>query len=230
MPACAPGTVAAMRKRITITFDNGPTPGITEQVLDVLAEHGVRSTFFVVGEKLRSPAGRACAERAAREGHWIGNHTMTHTVPFGESDEPGFAEREIDAAQAEIGPLAHADRFFRPYAGGGVLDRRVFNAGALAHLERGGYTCVLWNSVPGDWKQPETWVDPALADVASLEWTVTVIHDTDTGAMRHLPEFLRRLNDEGIEIVQEFPETCVPMYRGRLRAPLDHLMPIGSPD
>src|SRR4051812_39170973 len=124
MPRYTGGTFASMRNRITITFDNGPTPGITDEVLDVLAEHGARSTFFVVGEKLRSAAGRACAARAAREGHWIGNHTMTHTVPFGDSDEPDFAEREIEAAQAEIGTLAHEDRLFRPYAGGGVLDRR----------------------------------------------------------------------------------------------------------
>jgi peptidoglycan-N-acetylglucosamine deacetylase len=226
MPQSALGTVAAMRKRITLTFDNGPTPGVTDEVLDVLGEHGVRTTFFVVGEKLRSAGGRACAERAAREGHWIGNHTMTHTVPFGESDQTGFAEREIEAAQAEIGALSHEDRLFRPYAGGGVLDRRVFSRGALEHLQRGGYTCVLWNSVPGDWKQPDAWVDPALADVAALPWTVAVIHDTDTGAMRHLPEFLRRLDGEGVEIVQEFPEDCVPVYRGQLRAPLDHLMPV----
>jgi peptidoglycan-N-acetylglucosamine deacetylase len=222
------GTVAAMRKRITITFDNGPTPGVTEQVLDVLAEHAVRTTFFVVGEKLATPAGRACAERAAREGHWIGNHTMTHSVPFGETDEPGFAEREIEFAQAEIGVLAHEDRLFRPYAGGGVLDRRVFSAAALAHLQRGGYTCVLWNSVPGDWKSPDAWIEPALADVAAQDWTVAVIHDTNSGAMRHLPEFLHRLRDDGVEIVQEFPEDCVPVYRGQLRASLDHLMPIGS--
>ena len=217
-----------MPKRITITFDNGPTPGITEQVLDVLAAHGVRSTFFVVGEKLRSAAGRACAERAAGEGHWIGNHTMTHSVPFGDSDAPGFAEREIDAAQAEIGALVHEDRLFRPYAGGGVLDRHVLSRSALDHLQRGGYTCVLWNSVPRDWEQPEAWVEAAMADVAARDWTLAVIHDTDTGAMRHLPDFLQRLDDDGVEIVQEFPEDCVPMYRGRLLVSLEQLMPAGS--
>ena len=188
----------------------------------------MRSTFFVVGEKLRSAAGRACAERAAGEGHWIGNHTMTHSVPFGDSDAPGFAEREIDAAQAEIGALVHEDRLFRPFAGGGVLDRHVLSRSALDHLQRGGYTCVLWNSVPRDWEQPEAWVEAAMADVAARDWTLAVIHDTDTGAMRHLPDFLQRLDDDGVEIVQEFPEDCVPMYRGRLLVSLEQLMPAVS--
>jgi peptidoglycan/xylan/chitin deacetylase (PgdA/CDA1 family) len=227
MPRGALGTVVSMARRITITFDNGPTPGVTGEVLDVLAEHGVRATFFVVGEKLRAPGGRACAERAASEGHWIGNHTMTHTVPFGDSDDPGFPAREIEAAQAEIGPLAHEDRLFRPYADGGVLSRRVFSPAAVEHLQRGGYTCILWNSVPRDWVEPDAWVDTAMAHVADRDWTLAVIHDTDTGAMQHLPEFLRRLADEGVEIVQEFPEHSVPIYRGELRAPLDHLMPLG---
>jgi peptidoglycan/xylan/chitin deacetylase (PgdA/CDA1 family) len=219
-----------MSKRITLSFDNGPTPGVTDEVLDVLAQHGVLTSFFVIGENLRSQAGRDCAERAAREGHWIGNHTMTHTVLFGSSDDPDDAEKEVAAAQAQIGDLAHPDRFFRPFAGGGILDRRVLNPRALNHLQRGGYTTVLWNSIPQDWDQPDRWVDNAMADVAAQDWTVVVIHDIDTGAMRHLPEFLRRLGEEGVDIVQEFPEACVPMHRGELRTSLDHLMPLTRRD
>jgi peptidoglycan/xylan/chitin deacetylase (PgdA/CDA1 family) len=219
-----------MGKRITLSFDNGPTPGVTDAVLDILAEHGVRSSFFVIGENLRSPAGRACTERAAREGHWIGNHTMTHSVLFGASADPNLPETEIEAAQAQIGDLAHADRFFRPYAGGGVLDRRVLTPEVQDHLRTGGYTCVLWNSIPRDWEQPDGWVDAAMADVAAQDWTLVVIHDLDTGAMRLLPEFLRRLREERVQIVQEFPDACVPIRRGQLRASLDHLMPLERRD
>ncbi len=213
-------------KRVTLSFDNGPTPGVTDNVLDVLSDHGVSSTFFVIGEKVAIEEGQERARRVASEGHWVGNHTSTHTRLFGTSDDPDLAQDEIDWAQQQIGALAHPDLLFRPYAGGGVLDRRVFSQPTLSHLQRGGYTCVLWNSIPHDWDQPQQWVDNAMADVAAREWTVMVLHDIDTGAMHHLPRLLGELDAAGVEIVQEFPDECVPMLRGRLRAPLDHLKPL----
>jgi hypothetical protein len=69
-----------------------------------------------------------------------------------------------------------------------------------------------------------------MADVAAQDWTLVVIHDLDTGAMRLLPEFLRRLREERVHIVQEFPDACVPIRRGQLRASLDHLMPLERRD
>jgi peptidoglycan/xylan/chitin deacetylase (PgdA/CDA1 family) len=47
--------------QVTVTFDNGPTPGVTDAVLDVLADRGVPATFFVVGERLLDPSARALA-------------------------------------------------------------------------------------------------------------------------------------------------------------------------
>ena len=218
-----------MSTRITLSFDNGPTPGVTDEVLDVLSGHRIRASFFVIGENLSRPGARACAERATAEGHWIGNHTMTHSVLFGTSDDPELPQKEIEAAQAQIAGLASPDRFFRPYAGGGILDRRVFSPRVLDHLQRGGYSTVLWNSIPHDWDRPNEWVDRAMADVAAQDWTVVVVHDIEGGGMRYLPEFLRRLDDTGVEVVQEFPQACVPIHRGELRSPLNHLMPL-APD
>jgi peptidoglycan/xylan/chitin deacetylase (PgdA/CDA1 family) len=57
---------------LTLTFDNGPEPDITGAVLDTLARHGLKSTFFVLGHKLAQPERRRLAERAHAEGHWIG--------------------------------------------------------------------------------------------------------------------------------------------------------------
>ena len=68
---------------VTLTFDNGPEPSVTPRVLDVLARRGVRTTFFVIGNKLLTRDARACTERAHAEGHWIGNHTWTHSRPLG---------------------------------------------------------------------------------------------------------------------------------------------------
>ena len=210
-------------KRVTLTFDNGPWPGVTENVLDVLAARGLRSTFFVVGEQLRR--GHLLAERAVAEGHWIGNHTMTHSLPLGDGADP---VAEIHATQELIGPLAHPARWFRPFGRGGVLDERLLSSASIELLERGRYSCVLWNSVPRDWEDPDAWIDLALADVEANDWTVVVLHDLPTGAMERLPKFLDALDAGGAEIVQDFPDAVVPIREGRVVGELAGLVSPGA--
>src|SRR5262249_41000836 len=82
------GTRRAVTRRVTLSFDNGPSHRVTPWVLDVLRERGVRSTFFVVGEQLRAPGAAEIARHAAAEGHWIGNHTLTHAVRWQSSTTP----------------------------------------------------------------------------------------------------------------------------------------------
>lgn len=204
--------------KVSLTFDNGPWPGVTEGVLDTLRERDIRSTFFVVGTQLRKA--RELSVRAANEGHWIGNHTMTHTVPLGDGADP---VDEIEGAQALIGDLAHADKWFRPFGRGGVLDDRLLSEDSIAHLRANRYSCVLWNSVPRDWEDPDAWIDRALTGVRANDWTVVVLHDLPTGAMDRLPRFLDALHSMGAEIVQEFPDACVPIQRGRVVADLSPL-------
>jgi peptidoglycan/xylan/chitin deacetylase (PgdA/CDA1 family) len=204
-------------RRLSLTFDNGPTVGVTDGVLDVLGERGVAATFFVVGERLDAPPGRRLAERAAADGHWLGNHGLTHTTPLGLLDGAA-ARREIDETEHRLEGLEHPDRLFRPFATGGAIDGRLFSPEAIDHLLDGGYTCVLWNSIPHDWDQPDGWVERALADVERHEHTVVVVHDLDTGAMRHLARFLDRLAEDGVAVVQPFPDDCVPIRRGQKTA------------
>jgi peptidoglycan-N-acetylglucosamine deacetylase len=204
-----------MDTRVTLSFDNGPSE-VTPAVLDVLLERGILSTFFVVGQQLQRPGAQAIIERAAREGHWIGNHTMTHSIQFGDSDNPQLPELEIGAAQTLIGPLAHLDKLFRPYGGGGILDERLLSPAAVRYLEANGYTCVLWNCIPHDWDRPTDWVDRCVADVVTRPWSLVVIHDLPTGAMHQLPVLLDRLDSLGIEVAQSFPSECVPIRFGKL--------------
>lgn len=205
---------------LTLTFDNGPEPSVTPTVLDVLARHGVASTFFVIGEKLLDPWARACAERAHRQGHWIGNHTWTHSRPLGEQPGAEAAKREIGRTQAEIGRLAHDPPLFRPTGGGGHLDRRLLSVDAAAMLQAGGYTCVLWNAIPRDWHEPDGWVDTALAQVAMQPWTLMVLHDLPTGAMDHLDRFLTEVRGRGGRFRQDFPPSCLPVTAGRVTGAL----------
>src|SRR6478735_8890354 len=92
---------------LTLSFDNGPEPEVTPAVLDILARRNLRATFFVIGEKLAQPARKVLAERAHAEGHWIGNHSYTHSTPLGLRREPDLSEREIGRTQGLIGALAN---------------------------------------------------------------------------------------------------------------------------
>ena len=212
-----------MSPRVTLTFDNGPTPGVTEQVLDELRERNLLATFFVVGEYLERPGARELSERARDEGHWIGNHTLTHSLQFGETEDEDFGVRELLGAQSALDGLAHPDRLFRPYGGGGIISPLVLTPNVIRALQDGAYTCVLWNCVPHDWDQPDTWVQNALATIESQPWSVVVVHDETPGAMPRLPDFLDELLSGGVEFRQDFPDECVPIRRGQIVGPLDHL-------
>jgi peptidoglycan/xylan/chitin deacetylase (PgdA/CDA1 family) len=218
-------------KKVTLSFDNGPDPsGTTAFVLDELAGRGILASFFVVGRKLARPGARDLAERARDQGHWIGNHTLTHSIMFGDSDDASLAGREIGETQDLIGELAHPDRLFRPYGGGGVISQRLLNASAVSYLEDGGYTCVLWTSVPRDWEADAAWVDRCLADIEVQDWTVVVAHDLPSGGMAYLPALLDRIEAMGAEIVQDFPPACVPIRRGVVEADLSRIVqPASTP-
>ena len=206
---------------LTLSFDNGPTPEVTPHVLDVLCRHRVKSTFFVIGQKVAQQ--KALAERAHAEGHWIGNHTWSHSVPFGLM-APNAAISEFDRTQQAIGSLLHHHRFFRPYGQGGNLDNRLLSRAVLEHLARETATIVLWSALPRDWQDADGWVERALAQIAAQPWSLMVLHDLPTGAMRHLDRFLGLVADRGGRIRQDFPPDCLPMIDGRLTQPLDRYL------
>ena len=211
-----------LSSKITLTFDNGPTPGVTDQVLDALAQRRMSAIFFVVGERISSLEGRALLARAVGEGHRIGNHSFTHGRPLGELS-PSEAIDEISGTQKLLDDFADADRYFRPWGTEGALERRCLNRTAVDYLVAQQYTCVLWNSVPRDWSDPDGWVSRALADTRQHQHTVVVLHDLPTGAMDQLPRFLDELTHSGLEVTTELPDDCVPIVCGRMRTPVDHL-------
>lgn len=201
---------------VTLSFDNGPEPGVTETVLDVLAERGIAATFFVIGRKLASRHGQALAVRARAEGHRVGNHTFFHQIPLGEASDAAAAE-EIGATQDLLGDLA-PEKLFRPVGGQGRLGPHLLSRAAHDLLVAGRFTCVLWNALPRDWDDPDGWEARALAQIAAHRAegraTALVLHDLPGGAMRHLPGFLDRLAADGVRFTREFPDEVVIIRAG----------------
>ena len=213
---------------LTLTFDNGPDPETTPFVLDVLARRSLRTTFFVVGHKLSTLEGRRLARRAHEEGHWIGNHTWSHSVPLGLLEDPSAISEEVRGTLEAIGALAHPHRFFRPFGQGGNLDERLLNPTVVDVLTAERMSCVLWNAIPGDWKEPDGWVDRALAQCRAQPWTVMVLHDLPTGAMRNLERFLDAAVELGVRSRQDFAPECIPILDGQIVRPLANILSPGA--
>ena len=201
-------------RRITLTFDNGPTAGITTKVLDVLARHDVRSTFFTIGRKLLDPNNSKLLPLIKGAGHWIGNHTWSHSVPFGENTDSAFAIAEIERAQELLGPYTEATKLFRPYGKLGKLGPHVFSRASLRHLKDNGFTTTTWTTVPGDMFHPD-WDKDFETRFPPRAWSVVVLHDVENSCLSHLSDFISRLKDSGYAFQQELPEEVIVTRDGR---------------
>jgi peptidoglycan/xylan/chitin deacetylase (PgdA/CDA1 family) len=206
---------------VTLSFDNGPHPGVTPMVLQTLARYGVAATFFVLGKNIETSEGRAVMAEAHARGHWIGNHTYHHETPLGLVEDAVASVQEIERTDALIGDYAPLSPLFRPYGQGGMLDHRLLSEAAVDHLVKRRATCVTWNAVPRDWVDPYGWVDTALRQIGEQEESLVVLHDTPTGAMVHLERFIEGALSSGAAFRQEFPEDCVLIWEGAPTASLD---------
>jgi peptidoglycan/xylan/chitin deacetylase (PgdA/CDA1 family) len=124
-----------------LTFDDGPDPAWTPSVLDLLAQANARATFFMVGKQARSNA--ELVRRVAREGHSIGNHTMTHAHPWTIGAHRAKAEvRDGAAAIEEV--VGAQTKYFRPPHG---AKRRAM----LDEARMLGEEVVMWDRSAIDW-------------------------------------------------------------------------------
>lgn len=203
-----------MKRKLTLTFDNGPRPGRTEWVLDVLGRRNLPAVFFMVGARVAAPGGRAAAAAVRAAGHRIGNHTMNHDAQLGDVHNPEQEIEEIKNAELELGELLGPKKMFRPNGAGGHLGKRLLSAAAIDYLQDNDYTVVTWNAVPGDWFLPtDGWIARAQEMIAAQEWTVLVLHDVYDG-VTHLPQFLDSLDDLEIEFAENFPAEVLPVRDG----------------
>jgi peptidoglycan/xylan/chitin deacetylase (PgdA/CDA1 family) len=206
---------------LTLTFDNGPDPDVTPYVLSILADFDIKSTFFVVGEKARRYP--ELCRMIVDQGHWLGNHTWSHTLPLGLMRDPRQETFEVLETHREISSLLGNRRLFRPMGGGGEIGPHLLSTASLQALRENRYSCVLWNSVPGDWRDHHGWPVQAAADLARNRWTVMVLHDTSLEAMTHLPQFIGDALSLGTRFRQDFPEGCLPIKDGIMAVPVSEI-------
>lgn len=157
-------------KQIALTFDDGPCDA-TISLLAEMEKLEVKGTFFMIGDQIKaSQNARRAAELAAKLGHCVGNHTMTHAF-LPKVSAKRIAE-EIDKCSNEL-PTG-ASKLFRPP--NGCMDERVDAALAKRDL-----TPVLWNVTSRDWatKDPNKIVSTILSGLSNGLTNVILLHDGD---------------------------------------------------
>ncbi|WP_245679301.1 polysaccharide deacetylase family protein [Actinomadura hibisca] len=130
---------------LALTIDDGPDPDWTPQILDLLAEHQVKASFFMISEMAREYP--KLARRVADAGHQVSNHSRTHPLPF-DSLSPKRLRTEIVDAQKEIADITGVlPALFR--APGGGWSKRAYTI-----MGDHGMLPVDWSIDPSDWKKP----------------------------------------------------------------------------
>lgn len=124
---------------VYLTFDDGPDPEGTPRLLDLLAEHGIKATFFCVGRQVEKFP--AIFERIKKEGHGVGNHTYSHLSGWTTSNKKYF--EDIERADKIIG-----SRLFRPPYG------RI-RPSQIRHLKQ-KYIIFMWDLMTGDFSPRQT--------------------------------------------------------------------------
>lgn len=123
---------------VALTFDDGPDPVFTPRILEVLARHGARATFFVLGS--RAEQHPALVRRIRDAGHTVGTHTQNHRLRF-HFGSPGHVQSEIEGAVRTVERiLGRRPGWFRPPQG---LRTPCFAAGWRRTSK---LVCVTWSA------------------------------------------------------------------------------------
>jgi cellulose synthase/poly-beta-1,6-N-acetylglucosamine synthase-like glycosyltransferase/peptidoglycan/xylan/chitin deacetylase (PgdA/CDA1 family) len=193
-----PRAMGMPARTVAVTFDDGPDPRWTPQILDVLRKHRARATFFMVGSRVAERPD--LARRVLREGHEIGSHTYTHADIGSTSRWRGRLELALTQS-AIAGATGRKARLMRPPYSSmpSSLQGRAERAAQTAGKAR--YLVVLADHDTRDWSQPGVEGIVSAATPRGGAGAVVMLHDGGTGdraqTVAALDRLLTRLGDRG---------------------------------
>lgn len=177
---------------IALTFDDGPSEKLTPRLLDLLAQHHIHATFFVIGENVAQHP--EIVKRAAREGHEIGNHSWSHPNLAKISDEN--VRSQIKRTEEAIsGAIGARPVLLRPPYGSLTARQKHFIHDEL------GYEIVLWDVDPYDWKRPGPTVVTNRILKETRPGSIVLSHDIHPGTIEAMPATLSELEAKGFKFV-----------------------------
>jgi peptidoglycan-N-acetylglucosamine deacetylase len=180
---------AAATRQIWLTFDDGPHPTSTDKVLATLAQHGIKATFFVVGENVKTR--KAIVQRAFDAGHRIGNHSYSH--PNLTTLSAVQVRDQIVKTEALIGTFMGNKKIFRPPYG-------AHNAQVDQLIRGHGYRSIFWNVDTEDWNkknQPTGWITLGLNQIKVRSDCRVLNHDIHATTAANLATFIQRIKQLG---------------------------------
>ncbi|MCY4083052.1 MAG: polysaccharide deacetylase family protein [Caldilineaceae bacterium] len=171
---------------VALTFDDGPSY-YTEGLLDILKEHNVKATFFVLGTQVRIQS--ETVQRMFREGHQIGNHTWDHPNLTKMSDDQIREQlQQTDNLIAQI--IGESTPFLRPPYG-------AYNDNVLA---ASGLPIIFWSVDPLDWKDRDA-ATVAARIVDAPAGAIILSHDIHKSTVDAVPAIITALKSRGIHMV-----------------------------
>jgi peptidoglycan-N-acetylglucosamine deacetylase len=177
---------------IALTFDDGPNDKLTPKLLDLLAAHHIKATFFVLGELVTTYP--EIVQRAAREGHEIGNHSWSHPNLAKLSDEGvrQQLQKTDDAIKAATGTRPTLMR--PPYGNLTARQKRWVH-------DDFGYKIILWDVDPLDWRRPGPKVVCSRIVKETRAGSIILSHDIHPGTIEAMPATLEQLQAKGFKFV-----------------------------
>lgn len=190
-------------KNIALTFDDGPDPSYTPQILDILKKYNVPATFFVIG--LSAEANPNILRQIYNEGHDIGSHTFTH--PNISQVSAGQVDLELTAVERLLeSTINHQTLLFRPPYGEDDEPSTPSEAAPLSKTGGLGYYTVGMNVDPGDWSLPgaNQIVTTTVSQVESGMGHIILLHDgggNRSQTVAALPQIIQTLQKDGYRFV-----------------------------
>ncbi len=177
---------------IAMTFDDGPSEKLTPKLLDLLAEHHIKATFFVIGQNVVEHP--EIVQRAIREGHEIGNHSWSHPNLGKMSDES--VRRQLKMTEdAIVNACGVRPTLMRPPYGSLTLRQKRW-----IHDEF-GYQIILWDVDPLDWKRPGAKIVTSRIVQQTRPGSIVLSHDIHPGTIAAMPETFSQLEAKGFKFV-----------------------------